>query len=257
MKTLSIVIPCHNEEHGIGHVLKEIPRSKLKRHGYEVEVLVIDNCSTDNTAQVARDHGATVIHEPQKGKGNAMRTAFASVRPDSAIVVMLDGDNTYRPKEMLRLIEPIESGFCDCVVGSRLGGRLSEGSLHIQNRIANWGYTFLVRQFYRANVTDVLSGYFAWDRQALDDLRPHITSGGFAIEMEMITKMIRLDHEVYSVPITYDQRHGHSKINALGDGVNILRMFFANIGWRPKVKSVTLAKHRGYQAKFSSESTNE
>jgi dolichol-phosphate hexosyltransferase len=233
MKTISIVIPALNEEDGLKPVLKEIPHSKLKHHGYNVEVIVVDNNSTDATAEVAREAGVTVIHEAKRGKGHAMRTAFDSVSPHTDIVVMLDADNTYRPKEMLRMIEPIESGFCDCVVGSRLGGRMADGSLAFQNRVANWGYTFLVRQFYRANVTDVLSGYFAWDKKALDDLRPHITSKGFAIEMEMITKMIKLEHEVYSVPITYDRRHGHSKISSIADGVRILLMFFGNLPWRP------------------------
>lgn len=257
MKTISIVIPALNEEHGLTPVLKEIPRAKLKHQGYNVEVLVIDNGSTDATAEVAVSHGVTVIHEAKKGKGHAMRAAFDAISDHTDIVVMLDGDNTYRPKEMLRMIEPIESGFCDCVVGSRLGGRISDGSLRLTNRVANWGYTFLVRQFYRANVTDVLSGYFAWDKKALDDLRPHITSKGFAIEMEMITKMIRLKHDVYSVPITYDLRRGDSKISAIADGVKILRMFFGNLMWQPKVKNVKLAKHRGYQAKFSHELPNE
>ncbi len=107
-------------------------------------------------------------------------------------------------------------------------------SFKIQNRIANWAYVFFVRTFYHTNVTDVLSGYFAWKREALQHLAPHITSAGFTLEMEMVTKMLKLGHEVYSVPITYDRRDGESKIETIKDVIRILDQLFRNIFWSPK-----------------------
>jgi hypothetical protein len=86
----------------------------------------------------------------------------------------------------------------------------------------------------RANVTDVLSGYFAWDKCVIDMLLPHLESEGFELEMEMITKMKRLGFQMYSVPITYDAREGESKIEALQDGLRILRVFFRNLFWLPE-----------------------
>lgn len=146
---------------------------------------------------------------------------------------MLDGDNTYRPEELLRLIEPIDSGFCNVVIGSRLTGRILEGSMTLFNRFGNWLYSGLVRWFYGVNVTDVLTGYFAWNREAVERLLPHLKSDGFAIEMEMITKMARLGEDIYSVPVTYHPRIGETNLNPISDGIRILWMFAKNLRWKP------------------------
>jgi dolichol-phosphate hexosyltransferase len=232
-KKITVIIPCHNEELGVGKVIDDIPRCKLNQMGYDIQVLVVNNNSTDRTEVVALNHGATVINESQKGKGFAIKKAFSLLDLDTDVVVMIDGDNTYKAKEIPRLIEPIESGFCDVVIGSRLGGKIRKKSLKFLNRVANWGYTFLVRQFYQANVTDVLSGFFAWKRDVIDGLNQHITSQGFDLEMEMITKMVRLGYEIYSVPVTYDMREGESKLNGVPDGVAILATFGRNLFWNP------------------------
>jgi dolichol-phosphate hexosyltransferase len=234
---ITILIPCHNEEKGIGSVIDGVPKRLLKKLGYKTEVIVINNNSTDRTAHIAEKRKATIVVEEKKGKGNAIKTGFYSVSPDTRYVVMLDGDNTYKAKEIVRLIEPLMSNFCDVVIGSRLSGKMKKNSFKFQNRVANWGYTFLVRQFYRANITDVLSGYFAWKKEAIDILNPHLESEGFEIEMEMITKMQKLGFEVYSVPITYDEREGHTKIEAIKDGIRILSMFFKNLTWSPQTRS--------------------
>ncbi|MCA9397278.1 glycosyltransferase [candidate division WWE3 bacterium] len=235
MKKITVVIPCHNEERGIAKVLDEMPVQKLVDAGYSTEVIVIDNNSTDKTIMVAQEKGARIICESKQGKGNALVTGFEAVTDDTDYVVMMDGDATYKPQELLRLVEPLDSGFCDVVVGSRLAGKTHKYSLRFRNRIANWFYTFLVRYFYLANVTDVLSGYLAWKKTTVDIMVPHLNARGFAIEMEMITKMKRLGFEMYSVPITYDTREGDTKINALQDGIKILSMFFKNFLWKPVV----------------------
>lgn len=232
-KQLAVLIPCFNEERGIADVISSFPHEKLRRHGIEARVMVIDNASTDRTAEVARSLGATVLHEPKQGKGHAMRRGFASIGPDVDYVAMLDGDGTYRGEEIVRLVELLDSGFCDAVVGSRLGGNVTDGSMRYFNRIGNWMFTFLVRVAYRVNVTDVLTGYFAWTRGAIKQLSPHLRSGGFAIEMEMVTKMAKLGHRIYSVPVTYDVRHGHSNLRPIRDGLRILRMFARSLLWRP------------------------
>lgn len=239
---ITILIPCHNEEKGIGSVIDGVPLRLLRKIGFTTEVIVINNNSTDRTAQIAEKRKAKVIIEENKGKGNAIKRGFYSISPDTRYVVMLDGDNTYKTKEILRLIEPLMSNFCDVVIGSRLGGKMKKNSLKLQNRIANWGYTFLVRQFYRTNITDVLSGYFAWKREVVDELKYHLDSEGFEIEMEMITKMEKLGFEVYSVPITYDERAGQTKIEALKDGIKILSMFFKNLTWSPNSKTAQRIK---------------
>lgn len=233
MKKVTAVIPCYNEASGIADVIHSFPRALLKAHGYTLEILVIDNNSSDTTAEVARAAGATVIFEPKKGKGNAIRTGFKSISADTDYVVMLDGDDTYRPEEVIRLLEPLSSGFCNVVIGSRLGGKISTGSMKTFNRIGNWTYSHMVRYSFQVNVTDVLTGYFAWTKAVIDQLHPYLVSDGFAIEMEMITKMARLGHEIYSVPISYHSRAGQSNLQPIQDGARIMNMFIKNLAWRP------------------------
>jgi dolichol-phosphate mannosyltransferase len=239
---ISILIPCHNEEQGIAKVLDSIPYQKLDKHGFESRVIVIDNNSSDRTKEIAESKGADVIFEPAKGKGNAMRRAFSCIDSDTTYAVMLDGDNTYDAREMLRLIEPITSGFCDVVVGSRLSGKVTKNALKAQNRLANWIYTFLVRRFYGANVTDVLSGYFAWRRDVIVEMRDYLKSEGFSIEMEMISKLVKLNYSIYSVPITYNPREGETKLESLKDGFKILFTFSHNLFWSP-TKDTVLEKN--------------
>ena len=236
-KKISILIPCFNEEKGIGKVISAIPFEKFEKEGYAVDVIVIDNNSTDNTAMVASQKNVTVIFERKKGKGAAIKAGIEYMKPDTNFVVMLDGDNTYKASEIPRLIEPLENDFCDAIIGSRLGGKIKKNALKLQNRIANWVYTFLVRQFYRANTTDVLSGYFAWKYEVIKDLEKHMQFSGFSFEMEMITKLTKLGYELYSVPITYDQRAGDSKLDSIKDGLIILFVFFKNIFWIPNFRT--------------------
>ncbi len=236
LSKVTILIPCHNEEKGIGTVIDTVPLRFLKRIGFITEVIVINNNSTDRTAQIAEKRGVKVVVETAKGKGNAILTGFRSVSDDTAYVVMLDGDNTYKSKEIPRLIEPLMNDFCDVVIGSRLSGKMKKNSLRTRNRIVNWIYTFIVRHFYRANTTDVLSGFFAWRKEVIDQLIPHLDAEGFEIEMEMITKMTKLGFEMYSVPITYDSREGETKIEAIRDGLRILIVFVKNLTWSPHPK---------------------
>lgn len=236
IKKIAVIIPCFNETKGIANVIKKFPHDRLIRFGYEIDIFVIDNNSTDDTAEVALAAGATVIHEPQKGKGNALRTGFSRLPSDIDYVAMLDGDDTYSPNELLRMVEPIHSGFAEVVIGSRLGGKIHGDSMKVFNRLGNWFFTHMVRLLYRVSVTDVLTGYFAWDKKKLDELYPHLVSDGFAIEMEMITKMARLGHDIASVPISYHQRAGESNLRPIHDGVRILKMLVKNYRWKPNAR---------------------
>ena len=229
---VSVIIPCHNEEESIAKVLKGFHKGMLAKEAFHFDLIVVDNNSTDRTAKIAKQAGARVITETHKGKGNALRAGFQNIAPDAEYVVMIDGDNTYRPEEVLRMLEPLYNNFCDVVVGSRLGGNIHGEAMNTLNRGGNWLYTHLVRIIYRLNVTDVLSGYFAWKRGVIDELAPHLHAHGFAIEMEMITKMSRMRLQVYSVPISYHQRGGISNLRPFHDGVRILHTFSKNLKWR-------------------------
>jgi glycosyltransferase involved in cell wall biosynthesis len=238
MKKITVVIPCYNEENGIAAVIKGFPRKLLRARGYKLDVLVVDNNSTDRTAEVAKAAGARVLHESKQGKGNAIRTAFYNLSEDTDFVVMLDGDNTYRPSEILRVVEPLDSGFGEVVIGSRLSGKMDAGAMRGFNRLGNWLFSFMVRTVYKVNVTDTLTGYFAWNRDVIVRLRQHLESTGFSIEMEMITRIARMDYQIYSVPITYEPRLGESSLHPIRDGVRILREFVRQLRWRPPLERI-------------------
>jgi glycosyltransferase involved in cell wall biosynthesis len=245
-RKVTLIVPCYNEEEGIIAVIESLPLDRLARNGYELDILVVDNNSTDRTAEVARAAGARVIHEPKQGKGNAIRTGFYNIPEDSNYVVMLDGDNTYKAQEIIRLLEPLDSSFSDVIIGSRLGGKIKFGSMTSSHRMGNWIFSFLVRIFYRVNVTDVLTGYFAWKRETIVKLRPHLRSYGFAIEMEMITKMARMGYEIYSVPISYEPRSGESSLRAFHDGSRILLMFLRSVRWLPDMRRIAFVSDAVY-----------
>jgi glycosyltransferase involved in cell wall biosynthesis len=246
MKKITVLIPCHNEAEAIATVISRFPRRQLKLQGYELDIVVIDNNSTDQTAEIAEQAGARVIRETRQGKGRAIQAGFYAISPDTDFVVMLDGDNTYAADEILRLVEPLASGFADAIIGSRMAGHMTEDSMSGFNHLGNWLFSFMVRTVYKINVTDVLTGYFAWKRDAAIKLRPHIKSPGFALEMEMITKMAKLDLSVYSVPISYDPRLGASSLRPVRDGFAILRTYVRQLRWKPRAERIAFVTDAVY-----------
>jgi dolichol-phosphate hexosyltransferase len=242
VKKVTVLIPCYNEAAAVGDLIRNLPADKLKALGYKLDVLVVDNNSTDGTADVARKAGARVEHESKQGKGNAIRKGFYSLADDTTCVVMLDGDNTYRPDELLRMIEPIDSGFVQVVLGSRLYGQISAGSMPTMNRFGNRLFSWLVRRGYKVPVNDVLTGYYAWSTDALKALRPHLKSTDFRIEMEMVTKMARLGLKICSVPISYDARTGTSSLKPVKDGSRIFGEWWRNMHWQARKPRASRAK---------------
>lgn len=237
MKNIKLIIPCLNEEKGLIEIFKSIPYEKLKRYGYKLDILVVDNGSEDNTVEVAKNNKAEVIIENKKGKGNAIIKAFKHLNVNKIdYVVMIDGDNTYKTSEIPRLVELLESDFTDVVIGSRLKGNLLEGSFKSINKYGDQAISLLIRRVYKnALVTDALSGFFVWKIEVVRDLRKYLTSSGFSIEMEMIAKTVKLGYRIHSVPITYDKRKGDTKIR-IKDSLIILKAFFKYLNWKPKSK---------------------
>lgn len=231
-KRIVVLIPCKNEAAGVAGVIGGFPYEQAARSGYVLEVHVINNGSTDATAHIAKGAGATVHTEPMPGKGCAMRCGFRHVSMDAAYVVMVDGDGSYDSTELLRLIEPLEAGY-DVVIGSRLAGQITKDSLSFVRRVGNHMFTYLVRIMYGVQVTDVLSGYWAWKREALARLVPHLTATGFGLEMEMVTKVARLGEHLTCVPVGYAVRQGMSHLRPFRDGLRILWVLLRGMVWSP------------------------
>ena len=145
MHITDVIIPVLNEQNAVGLVIDEIPKNLVRK------VIVVDNGSTDDTTQVAREKGATVLSEQKRGYGNACLCGMKhiaenqGVKPD--IVVFLDGDHSDFPEQMTTLIQEVNNG-ADLVIGSRALGKKEKGSMTPQQIFGNWLATFMIRCFY-------------------------------------------------------------------------------------------------------------
>jgi len=202
---IDVVIPALDEEEAIGLVLDEIPRDRVRR------VVVTDNGSRDRTPDVARAHGAEVVHEPRRGYGAACLRALAHLALDPPdVVVFLDADHSDYPGELARVVAPIERGEADLVVGSRVLGGAERGSLTLQQRVGNAMACAALRALYRARYTDL--GPFRairWD--VLQKLEMVDRDYGWTVEMQIKAARAGVSHA--EVPVSYRARIGRSKIS--------------------------------------------
>jgi glycosyltransferase involved in cell wall biosynthesis len=211
---IAVVIPCFNEEVTIVEVVHQF-RSELP----DALICVFDNNSTDHTAERAREAGAQVWHESRQGKGYVVQTIFRHI--DADVYVMVDGDGTYPPAAVHSLIAPITTGDADMVVGSRLHAR-SRSEFQQINR---WGNRFVLatlKLVFHAPLTDILSGYRAFNRRFVKNLA--LFGGGFEIETELTIKAIARGYRIVEVPVDLAVRPAgsHSKIHLYRDGMLIL-----------------------------------
>ena len=211
---IAIVIPCLNEEAAIAGVVGEF------RHALpDAAIVVIDNRSTDHTAEAARAAGAVVHRETRRGKGFAIQSTFGEV--DADIYVLADGDATYPPGEVGRLIEPILNHEADMVVGERLTGATAATLTPLHN-LGNRLIVSLVNLFFATELKDVLSGYRALSRRLVDGVP--LVSPGFEVETELTVKALERGFSIKEVPITYRPRPAGtaSKLRTFRDGYRIL-----------------------------------
>ena len=209
---ISVVIPCLNEEQAVGQVVDKAFEG-IRRSGRSGEVIVVDNGSTDSSAEVAAAHGATVVSEPRRGYGSAYLAGLDVARGD--YLVMADADDTYPLDELPEFVERLESGD-DLVIGSRFKGTIHGDAMPFLNRfVGNPILTGLLNVLFGVKVSDAHCGMRAVRRDALPVLDLHSTGMEFA--SEMVFKAYRRGLTVSDVPIDYYPRVGESKLNRFGD----------------------------------------
>jgi glycosyltransferase involved in cell wall biosynthesis len=219
---ISIVMPCLNEEAAIARCITWA-REGLERANHPGEIIIVDNGSTDRSVEIAQAAGARVVHQPQRGYGNAYHAGFAA--SSGAYIVMGDADGTYDFREIDRLIVPLQQGY-DYVLGSRLGGTILPGAMPWTHRyIGTPVLTFILNLLFGLKSSDAHSGLRAFTREAYR--RMGLTSPGMEFASELVVKAARAKLRVAEVPITYHPRAGRSKLNALRDGWRHLRFMLA------------------------------
>jgi glycosyltransferase involved in cell wall biosynthesis len=201
---LALIIPALNEEQSIGRALAEVPA------GLYSQIVVVDNGSTDRTAEIARAAGASVVTEPRRGYGSACLRGIASLHPSIDVVVFMDADSSDVPAEAAALIEPIHDGCADLVLGSRALGSSEAGSLAPHQRSGNRLATALIRLLYRHRYTD-LGPFLAIRAASLRQLNMRDRGYGWTIEMQI--KALQKGLRVAEVPVSYRRRIGTSKIS--------------------------------------------
>lgn len=217
---ISIVIPALNEEGIVGKTVRSVPLEKLNEKGLETEIVVVDNASTDNTAQEAAEAGARVVREEKRGYGNTYLRGFKEAKGD--IIVMGDADGTYPLDTTYEFIQPILKGEADMVMGSRLKGEIQKGAMPPLHRyIGNPFLTWLLNALFGAGVSDAHCGMRAIKRDAINKLNLH--SGGMEFASEMIIEAARENLNIAETPITYYPRGGESKLSSFVDGWRHLR----------------------------------
>ena len=196
---VSVVVPALNEEEPIATVVREIIATGIPR-----EVVVVDNESTDRTADEAKNAGADVISAP-RGYGRACAAGVAAVSKDCDVIVFLDGDGSDVPALIPALLDPIYHGTHDFVVGSRTRGQREPGSMNFQQVFAGYLAGLLIHLLYGVRYTD-MSAFRAIRRDALAKLDMREKTYGWNLEMQM--KAARIGLRILEVPVNHRRRAG-------------------------------------------------
>jgi glycosyltransferase involved in cell wall biosynthesis len=215
-----VVIPCYNEEQTISKVVGDF-RANLPG----AEIIVLDNCSTDRSAELAASAGASVEHVPGQGKGFVVRYIFREI--DADVYLMVDGDDTYPADCARELVRPVLERKADMVIGDRLSG----GSYASENkrRFHNFGNSLvrrLVNFCFNSNIKDIMTGYRAFSRRFARNIP--ILSDGFEVETEMTIRCLDRKLPVLEIPIAYRDRPpgSNSKLNTFHDGIRVIGTIF-------------------------------
>lgn len=206
MTNVSVIIPALNEEEPIADVVRAVAATRIPR-----EIIVVDNGSTDRTAENARQAGAKVVSEPTPGYGRACGAGVRALSPESGIVVFLDGDGSDCPEFMNQLVAPIVAGSHDFVIGSRTRGQREPSSMNVQQIFAGRFAGWLLSILYGVRYTDMCP-FRAIRRDALERLSMKEKTYGWNLEMQM--RAARAGLRVLEVPVNHRCRTGgQSKVS--------------------------------------------
>lgn len=209
--TIGIVIPCYNEADGVREVIGRMPPMVD-------EVVVVDNNCTDRTAEVAASLGARVVPERTPGYGAAYKAGLRAVRSD--IVVTLDGDGTYPPEEIPRLVQTLLDQRLDFLSASRFP-LTDPRAMDLSNRVGNWALTMAAAVLFLRSIRDSQSGMWVFHRAAIERMR--LISDGMAFSEEIKLEAVLQGLRFGEAHIPYGVRIGEAKLQKWRDGWDNLR----------------------------------
>jgi glycosyltransferase involved in cell wall biosynthesis len=216
---VSVVMPCLNEEAAIGACIEKIRRT-FDQAGLDGEIVVCDNGSTDRSVAIAEAMGARVVHQPERGYGNAYLKGFDSAR--GRYLVMGDADDTYDFTLIPEFLKALREGGNAFVTGSRyLGG--GDGNITALHRwFGNPALTRILNALFGTRYTDVYCGFRAFSREAYERIRP--VSPGMEFNLELAINAGLAGLKTAEIPIVLAPRKGESKLRTFRDGWRSLRM---------------------------------
>jgi glycosyltransferase involved in cell wall biosynthesis len=231
MLNVSVIIPAYNEEKSILEVLEAVHRQQSSECRYEV--IVVDDGSTDRTAELVRSrpelHTHLLVQPQNRGKGAAVKAGLAKATGE--YVLIQDADREYDPSDYAKLIEPLSRGGADMVMGSRLVAPAMTRVSYFWHKVGNRLITLLFNLAYNTTFTDIYCGYVLYRRALLDPAE--LKTEGWQQHAEMLGRLVRRATHIYEVPVSYFGRTyaEGKKIRA----VHVLPVFF-EIVWRRFVK---------------------
>ena len=219
---VSVVIPCLNEAENIEACVRR-SRAALDEAGLPGEVVVADNDSEDNSAELAAAAGARVVHEPRRGYGSAYLAGFAAARGE--YIVMLDADMTYPFEQIPRFVSEMQDG-AQLVMGDRMDNIQPGAMPWLHRYVGNPLLSGVLNFFFRTGIRDAHCGMRGFRREILPTLDLRTTGMEFASEMVIRASKEKLD--IREFPIEYHPRGGESKLSSFRDGWRHLRFLLVH-----------------------------
>lgn len=215
---VSVVMPCLNEEQTIGLCIEKALQA-FETYDILGEVIVADNGSTDSSVEIAESLGARVVHQPERGYGNAYLKGFAEAK--GKYIIMGDSDNTYDFSEIDKFLQPLQNGY-DFVSGNRLKSKIMPGAMPwLHKHIGNPFLSGFLNLLFHTGLSDAYCGMRGFTKEAYEQIRP--ISAGMEFNLELLINAAKSKLRMTEMPITLHPRKGESKLRTFRDGWRSLR----------------------------------
>jgi len=216
---LSIILPCLNEEKSLGYSIDKL-NNIIKKNQYNAEIIVVDNGSTDNSQNIAKEKQVNLIFEPKRGYGNAYLAGIKNTNGEK--IIMVDPDGSYELNELPRFVEELNQN--DFVIGNRFNNQMEKGAMHFLNRQGNK----LIRLLLNLNgfkAKEVCTGFVGIKKEKLNQL--DLKSPGMEFSSEFLINVSKNKLNMAEIDIKFNKRIGQAKLRRFRDGFRHLRFLLS------------------------------